>query len=88
MEGHENYVALYSATNESGVDLVVNDIIEVTKQLSVDASEKTETSGWIKGRNRRTGKDGYFPSMSSEHIILHKFNSYVLFSSYISDASF
>lgn len=63
MEICREYIAVYAFKNEvdSLLDLTVNDIIEVpvgNPQLSVD------TPGWVKGKNRRTGMEGYFPGMN------------------------
>lgn len=58
MEGFKEYLAVYAYKNEadSQLDLIVNDIVEVpNSQLNVDVP------GWVKGKNRRTGMEGYFP---------------------------
>lgn len=74
MDGHEIYVVLYptadrttQGSSSSGEvpstsdlpDLAANDVIEV---VGDHQREKAETPGWIRGRNRRTGVEGYFPS--------------------------
>ena len=61
MEGFREYLAVYAFKNESDpqLDLTVNDIIEVpignSQLLNVDVP------GWIKGKNKRTGMEGYYP---------------------------
>lgn len=61
MEGVKEYLVAYAFKNESDsqLDLMVNDIIEVPigspQLLNVDAP------GWVKGKNKRTGTEGYYP---------------------------
>jgi hypothetical protein len=62
MEGFKEYLVVYAYKNESDsqLDLTVNDIIEVpigNSQLNVDVP------GWIKGKNKRTSVEGYYPGI-------------------------
>lgn len=62
MEGFKEYLVVYAYKNESDsqLDLTVNDVIEVpigNSQLNVDVP------GWIKGKNKRTGVEGYYPGI-------------------------
>jgi hypothetical protein len=69
MEGFKEYLVVYAFKNELDpqLDLTVNDIIEVpisnSKMLNVDVP------GWIKGKNKRTGMEGYYPGIVKTHIL-------------------
>lgn len=60
MENFKEYVAVYAFRNEADslLDLTVNDIIEVPFGSS---QQNVDVPGWVKGRNKRTGIEGYFP---------------------------
>ncbi len=63
MEGFKEYLVVYAFKNELDpqLDLTVNDIIEVpignSHMLNVDGPS------WIKGKNKRTGMEGYYPGI-------------------------
>ena len=65
MDGYDSYIAVYGSTNESDFDLAVHDIIDVARN-GPDSADMLQNDGpvWIKGRNRRTGVEGLFPSMN------------------------
>lgn len=68
MESFKEYLAVYAYKNEadSQLDLTVNDIVEVpvvNSQLNLDVP------GWVKGKNKRTGIEGYFPG-NFQHLFL------------------
>ena len=58
MEAFEEYVALYDFKSDadSEVELAVNDVIEVAT-----AHVNKDPSGWVKGKNKRTGVEGFYP---------------------------
>ena len=59
MEGFEEYVAVYDFKSDadSEVELVVNDVVEVVTGHVVNK----DPSGWVKGTNKRTGVEGFYP---------------------------
>lgn len=69
MEGFKEYLVVYAFKNELDpqLDLTVNDIIEVpignSQMLNVDVP------GWIKGKNKRTGMEGYYPGIVKIHFV-------------------
>lgn len=62
MDGAREFIAIYPFRNESDhqFDLILNDILEVTNFHSVQQSN-TDFPGWIWGKNKRSGIEGYFP---------------------------
>lgn len=71
MEPFKEYVAVYAFKNEADalLELAINDIIEVP--YNPVSTVVSEAPGWIRGKNRRTGVEGYFPGMISSFL---KFN--------------
>ena len=63
MEGFKEFVAIYAFKNEADpkLELAVSDVIEVPCQSQMSP----EIPGWVKGKNRRTGIEGYFPGKLS-----------------------
>ena len=63
MENFREYLAVYAFRNEtdSQLDLVVNDIIEVPIS---SLQQHVDVPGLVKGRNKRSGMEGYFPGTS------------------------
>jgi len=65
MERVKEYLAIYAFKNEADaqLELAVNDVVEVPAHNS-----GAEAHGWIRGKNRRTGAEGYFPGTTSSKI--------------------
>jgi len=88
METFKEFVALYAFKNEADpkLELAVSDVIEVPFPLSSQMSP--EIPGWVKGKNRRTGIEGYFPGkfilliLSSIQLIKTKFNNILCVSTF------
>lgn len=59
MEGVKEFLAIYSFKNED-IELAVNDVIEAATNGNQSHMDRP---GWVRGRNRRTGIEGYFPGM-------------------------
>ncbi len=59
MEGFKEYLALYAFKNDADcqLDLTVNDVIEVP----IGNPQNVDVPGWVKGKNKRSGMEGYFP---------------------------
>ena len=69
MESYKEFVAVYAFKNEADpkLELAVSDVIEVPHPSS---QTSPEIPGWVKGRNRRTGIEGYFPGKKVQLLIL------------------
>lgn len=61
MEAVKEYIAVYPYKNEvdSNVELAVNDVVEVA--ALPDGNQGPDVPGWIRGKNRRTGVDAFYP---------------------------
>ena len=75
MEGFEEYVALYDFKSEADyeVELAVNDVVEVIH--SQNSGVNKETNGWVKGRNKRTGVEGFYPGKIVYVYLIFKLNN-------------
>ena len=82
MEAAKEYLAIYPFKNEE-LELAVNDVIDVT--VPANSSQTViDRPGWILGKNRRTGIEGYFPGILATFITfsIHWFYPELVFHQY------
>ena len=65
METVKEYIAVYPYRNEvdSQLELAVNDVVEVSILSDYMQHQTPGIPGWLRGKNRRTGIEGFFPGI-------------------------